>query len=324
MMNASARFKVKPMPVGAEIVGLDLNVAIDEMTRAALYAAWLEHGILLFRQGQVTTAQHMALSRCFGDLEKHPMPEIWAEGEPYLIELGGSKRGPAYMYNGDQLRLGRLPWHRDTAYTVDICKGAILRLVEVPDEDGETLFADSQKAYEQLPEKLKRRVENLEFKATLRIGPLQQSGPGATWYSVRPPLQDEYPIETPDIGMETIQRYPAVVHPVVIKHPETGKKCLYPSPTYVDEFIGLNEVESDMLLAEIVGYLTDPANVYAHRWQMNDMMLWDNRRFLHAAYGFHPRYQRKGLRTTLAGSLKSGRYYQTQAANFVPAANIAD
>ncbi|WP_028226376.1 TauD/TfdA dioxygenase family protein [Paraburkholderia ferrariae] len=320
-------FSVKPMRVGAEIVGLDLEKPISDATRAALYATWLEHGILLFREAVKTNAQHLALSRCFGKLEMHPMPEIRAKDEPYLIELGGSRRGSAsaYVYDGDQLREGRLPWHRDTAYTLEICKGALLRLVEVPPKDGETLFADSQKAYDQLPEATKQRIDKLEFKATLRMGPFQQSRPGALWHSVRPATPEEFSGSAQLwAGKEIINRYPSVVHPVVIQHPETGRKSLYISPTYIDTFIGMDQVESDALLAELAGYLADPSNVYAHHWTPNDVMLWDNRRFLHAAMGFDPQYHRTGLRTTLAGALRSGRYFAKPAEDFLPAANIND
>ena len=326
-MATNTEFAVRPMQVGAEIVGLDITRSLTEAARAALYAAWLEHGILLFRNDRPpTTEQHFALSRCFGELERHPMPEIWAEGEPYLIELGGknSNRGVAKVYDDDKLRLGVLPWHRDTAYTVDICKGALLRMTEVPPEDGETLFADSQKAYEAMPLELRRRVDSLEFKATLRIGPFTQSGPGAIWKKVRPATREEFPVDSEETGMNALSRYPSVIHPVVITHPESGRKCLFPSPTYVDEFIGLSKTDSDALLIELCRHLFDPRHVYTHRWKAHDMMLWDNRRMLHAAAGYKPAYTRTGLRTTLAGAMKTGRYFNAQAKDFVPPPQMLD
>ena len=319
-------FSIKVLPVGAEIWGLDASQPIGEATRKALYQAWLQNGILIFKETPVTNAQHLALSRCFGEIEKHPMQQLWADEEPYLMELGGKNTvTPAFVYNGTELRTGRLPYHRDTGYIPEICKGAMLRFVELPDEDGETCFADTQKAYDTLPAALKQRIENLEFKATLRIGAFSQSGPGATWQTVRAPTNEEWPhapVRMP--GADVMHQYPSVVHPVVIRHPETGCKSVYFSPTYVDEFLGVDRYEGEILLAELVGYMLDTRVTYTHKWNFNELIIWDNRRMLHGALGYHPKYTRRGLRTTLKETLHSGRYYAPQKNDFKPAELIAD
>jgi taurine dioxygenase len=326
MMNTKVGFTVRPLKVGAQIIGLDLSGSIAERTQRALYEVWLQYGVLVFRDTGSSIEQHLALSRCFGELETHPMPEIWVKDQPYLIELGGTKRGPAYVFDGDQVRIGRLPWHRDTAYTIEICKGAMLRMLEVPGEDGETLFADTAAAYDGLSEAMKRRIEKLEFKATLRIGPIDQSGLGAIWKTVRPATTAENPggKTAENINADVMARYPSVIHPMVIPHPESGRICLYPSPTYVDEIIGMPKAEGDALMSEIVAHMTDERYCYAHSWKVNDMVVWDNRRFLHAAPGYKPQFTRTGYRTTLAGSLKSGRPYSPETAGYTPIPNMAD
>jgi len=122
---------IRPMAVGAEVLGLAPGREQDPAVRKMLYDAWLAHGILLFRNVE-TIEHHLALSRVFGELELHPLPFMRASYEPLLMEMGGDKRGQAYVYDETDMRLGRIPWHRDTAYTVDICKGAMLRMLEVP------------------------------------------------------------------------------------------------------------------------------------------------------------------------------------------------
>ncbi len=314
-MSDEFGFAVKPLNVGAEIVGLDLTRPFAEHTRAALYSAWLDYGILLFRNTNATQEQHLALSRCFGELEMHPIPEIRVKEQPLLIELGGTKRGRAYIYDEKDMRIGVLPWHRDTAYTVECSKGAILRLVDVPPEGGETMFSDTANAYDGLPEALRKRIDTLEYKATLRIGPLAQSGPGSFWKSVRVPTEKELPNNLPEhhrTDEQSLARYPSVILPAVITHPESGRKCIFPSPSYVDEFLGLSKSESEALLWELTNHMTDGKYVYVHKWALGDMILWDNRRFMHAAAGYHPRYTRRAFRTTLAGSLKVGRYHDKQ------------
>jgi taurine dioxygenase len=311
------QFSIRRMPVGAEIVGLPAGSESDSDIKSALYKAWLDHGILLFTN-VASAAQHLALSRCFGELEIHPFPEARAEEDPLFIELGGKKTTPAFLYDGVELRVNRIPWHRDTAYTPDICKGAMLRMLEVPSVEGETLFADTAMAYDDLSADVKTRLERLEYKATLRLGTLDQTRPGALWKVAREATQEE----APDGGGKQIygstaqSRYPPVVHPAVLVHPESGRQCIFLSPTYVDCFLGMEQSESDELLEYLVEHMIQPRYVYKHRWSVNDAIVWDNRRMMHAAVGNKIGDRRRGLRTTLAGQLRTGRYYERSATAF--------
>jgi taurine dioxygenase len=303
--------EVVPMPVGAEVTGLRFETPIPDPVKQALYAAWLEFGILVFRNVD-SADRHIELSRCFGELEIHPFPEARAAEDPLFIEIGGAKQAPALMYDETDLRVNRIPWHRDTAYTPGICKGAILRMLETPPVEGETLFADTAMAYDDLPEDMKARLERLEYKATLRLGNLDQTRPGALWKTAREPTPQEDPHHAPQriYGAEAVARYPSVIHPAVLTHPESGRKCIFLSPTYVDAFLGMTQAQSDALLVRLVEHQTQPRYVYKHHWAPNDAILWDNRRFMHAAVGNRPGDRRRGLRTTLAGQLYTGRYYE--------------
>jgi taurine dioxygenase len=304
---------IVPLAVGAEVSGLAPGSEGGPAVRAALYAAWLEYGFLLFRDVD-SIERHLALSRCFGELEIHPMPEVQSKLNPFLIDIGGAKRNAAYVYDERDLRINRLAWHRDTAYTPDICKGAMLRMVEVPLNEGETMIADTARAYDDLPVDVKARLEGLEYQATLRLGPIKQSGPGAFWQSVRPATREEDP-DSPgseDVP-EVLARYPAVVHPAVLTHPESGRKCIFLSPTYVDGFLGMTQAASDELLRFLTDHMLQSRYVYKHRWSKNDALLWDNRRCMHAGMGNRPGELRWGLRTTLAGSLRTGRFLDAGA-----------
>jgi taurine dioxygenase len=308
------QFSVRSMVVGAEIIGLPVGGESDPGIQEALYAAWLEHGILLFRDID-STVRHLALSRCFGELEIHPFPEARAEENPLFIELGGRKTTPAFLYDGADLRVNRIPWHRDTAYTPDICKGAMLRMLEAPPVEGETLFADTAMAYEDLPAHVKARLEGLEYRASLRLGTLEQTRPGALWETAREATQEEDPYagrQTP-YDATAQSRYPSVVHPAVLVHPESGRKCIFLSPTYVDFFLGMSQSESDELLQYLVRHMVQARYVYKHHWSVNDAIVWDNRRMMHAAVGNKPGDRRRGLRTTLAGQLRTGRYFEESA-----------
>jgi len=298
--------------VGAEVLGLDAGREHDPQVRAALYHAWLEHGVLLFKNVD-SIERHLEISRCFGELEIHPFPAVRSELNPLLIEIGGKKRARAYVFDGSDIRINRIGWHRDTAYTPDICKGAMLRMVEVPRTEGETLFADTANAYDDLPAEVKARLEGLEYRATLRLDPVAQTRPGAFWSTARVATDAEDPQGPAADAFSSGGQadYPSVVHPVVITHPESGRKCIFISPTYVDHFLGMDASESDELHRYLMAHMVQPRYVYQHRWVKNEAIVWDNRRFLHAARGNLVNEMRWGLRTTLAGPLRTGRYFES-------------
>ena len=183
--------------------------------------------------------------------------------------------------------------------------------------EGETLLADMALAWDDLPAAMKQRLEGLEYKATLRRSPVEQSRPGAFWKTARPATEQEAPGRTEaegDDGAAIAALYPSVVHPAMLTHPDTGRKCLFLSPTYVDCFLGMSQAESDELLRELVEHMLNPRYVYRHSWSVNDAVLWDNRRFMHAAQGNRLGEARFGLRTTLAGPIRTGRYFDEDAA----------
>jgi taurine dioxygenase len=192
----------------------------------------------------------------------------------------------------------------------------MLRMLEVPEQDGETLLADTAMAWDDLSIDLNNTLESLEFKATIRTAHLKTVGhPGLLWDSVRLADEDAFPGNTERSARDGAidARYPSEIHPAVLTHPESGRKCLFLSPTYVDFFLGMDRAESDALLWGLTRHMLQPKYVYRHRWRVNDAILWDNRRFMHAGMGNRPGEPRFGLRTTLAGPLRTGRYFDESA-----------
>jgi taurine dioxygenase len=302
-------FSIRPLPVGAEIVGLARESEAEPGVRRDLYDAWLRYGVLLFR-GVDSIERHLSISQCFGELEIHPVPEFRFEQNPYLVELGGPTRAAAYVYDSD-VRVVRIPWHRDTAFTPDVCKGAMLRMLEVPTHAGETMLSDTAMAYDSLPASMKARLEGLEYKATLRTDPLGQTPPGAFWTTVRLATEEEDPEVTSRRKLSNSTRYPSVVQPALLTHPESGRKCIFLDPKDFNFFLGMEQGESDELLRYLVDHMVQPKYVYKHKWAVNDAILWDNRRCMHAACGYRPDESRYGQRTTLAGPVRTGRYFDT-------------
>lgn len=303
-------FTITPLdPVGAEIVGLGGIESFDAGTARALNEAWWQYGVLMFR-GIATNEAHIALSRCFGEIEIHPLPELRAPENPFFFPLGG-ERVAALVFDERDVLVNRIPWHRDTAYTPTMCMGSVLRMVEVPEVEGETLLGDTAAAWDALPEAMQRRLEHLEFHATISNGAVEHTGAGAWWSTVRDPRDDEFPegvVPFRPGAYPDKSRFPPVIMPATFTHPESGRKCLFISPMNIDHFLDMDAVESDALIAELAAHMTSERFVYRHRWSVDDAVIWDNRRFIHAAFGNRPGLKRRGLRTTLATRFEVARY----------------
>jgi len=308
------------MAVGAEVKDFAPGMEADPEVQAALYNAWLKYGFLVFHNVD-SIDRHIEISRCFGELEIHPVPEVRFEENPYLIELGAPASGgrdslPAYVFDDNDIRVNRIAWHRDTAYTPDICKGAMLRMLEVPEHEGETMLADTAMAWDDLSADLKSQLDTLEYKSTIRTDHLDTVGhPGIFWSTARAASEEEDPgSEDKRAALSVIgTRYPSVIQPAVLIHPESDRKCIFLSPTYVDYFIGLDSKQSDELLWQLTEHMLKPKYVYKHKWRTNDAIVWDNRRCMHAGLGNLPEEPRYGLRTTLSGPTRTGRYFDPEA-----------
>lgn len=312
MITSSFRLQ-QISPIGAEVLDIDRTATADAGKAIDLNDAWLKYGLLLFRNVE-DAEQQLELSRCFGELEIHPVPEARDSENPYFIEIGGSHTPRPYIFDEQNLLSGKLSWHRDTAYSPAIAKGAMLRMVEMPASMGETLFADTALAYDGLSDSMKRRLEGLEYVAVFRNSSID-GGKGATWSTAREPTAEEFPSgETGPRNWPDPTKYPHVIHPAVITHPESSRKCIYLSPTHAEHFLGMDRSESDDLMAELVQHMTNEQYVYKHSWQRNDAIVWDNRRIIHSASGNSPYESRRGLRTTLADTLKVSRYLDPQTA----------
>ncbi len=256
--TGSEPFGVRPLApaLGAEIVGVDLARGVDDAVFAAIYAAFLEHQVLLFAEQDLPPARQVEFGRRFGTLQVHVMNQYHASEHPELYRL--SNVGPDGKLTGRYPDRGTLAWHTDTTGHVTILYAEV-----VPEHGGETHFCDMYGAYERLSAAWKARiadlraVHNLDFSRTRRHG------------------------EEP---MSEAQRkaVPPVDHPVVRTHPDTGRRCLFLGD-HAEYILGMPYEEGRALIEELNAMAVQPDLVYAHRWQPGQLILWDNRCLLHRA-----------------------------------------
>lgn len=312
----SETFSIEPLgkACGVCVRGFDVNLPLNDAERAALYELYLEHGLILFRDQELTPEQHIAFSRVFGDLDVHPVERIRLAGHPEIIELNYSKLAKP----GERSEtVGKIVWHSDLTYTVRPSKGALLYARSVPPEGGDTCFADTAAAYDGLSPTMKQRIDGLEVTHIASRGLQGDEGlsedmkrriagleviPGAR--EAKTASGDAQVGANKELNAAA---FPFVVHPVAVRHPESGRLALNVGPNYARRIVGLPEEESDALLRELVAEATSPRCTYLHKWRKGDLVLWDNWRTMHMAPGYNARYERVMHRTTLRSEHLMGR-----------------
>jgi taurine dioxygenase len=270
------RFSVVPVTptIGAEIGDIDLREPLDDETFAQLHRALLEWKVLFFRGQHLDAVQHEALGRYWGALEWHPFASPTQPGQ--------DERSKVVRLAKDDKAVGRENvWHSDVTWRECPSLGSILRAVEVPDVGGDTLWADMGAAFDCLDDDLKARIDGLTA------------------------VHDWW--DTFGRGMSTEERearrpdFPAVEHPVVRSHPETGRKTLYVNAAFTQHVVGLDPDESADLLELLYAQATYPEHQCRFRWRAGDIAFWDNRSTQHYASSDYFPQRRLMERITIIG-----------------------
>jgi len=269
-------------PLGVEVCDIDVSRPLSEQSFGEIYRAFLDHGILLFRNQRVTREQHIEFSRRFGELDRHDaLPRDRHPDYPELLMVTNEPKP-----NGepsDTKYTGR-QWHSDMSFTTAPSLGSVLRSIAVPEVGGDTLFANMYAAYDALSAGMKELIADLHgihMSGTRKIANTRTGVPRAE---------------------EQKRLNPPVAQPVVRVHPETGRKALYIGEK-VSRFDGTTEEESRPLIDYLVRHATRPEFVYRHQWRANDILAWDNRCTMHQALGdFDETQMRHMERTTVLGT----------------------
>jgi len=259
--------------IGAIVHGVDMGKPVGEVVRAELYQALLDHKVIFFRDQDISTEQHIAFSRLFGDLEVHPFTSNKsASPEVICITHDKNSRGKENA------------WHSDVTWREEPSLGSLLRAIEVPDVGGDTLFADMEAAYEHLSQTLK---DSLEGKTALH-----------DFTHFRRRFQKEGKQEEL-AALE--RRYPNPEHPVIRTHPDTGRKSIYVNIGFTRHIVGMQRDESDKLLKYLYSRAAIPEYQCRFRWQKNSVAFWDNRSCQHYATSDYWPEVRQMERVTVVG-----------------------
>jgi taurine dioxygenase len=258
--------------IGAKIRGLDLSKPLSEPQEKDLRRALSDWLLLVFRDQHLTREQHKELGRRFGRLHVHPMHKGGHRGtDPEILPVKTTAKSPYTAGDG---------WHTDVTCDEIPPLGSMLYITETPEcGGGDTLFADMYLAYELLSDPMKRFLDGL---TAIHDGAL--------------PYVGGYKTTPPEGG------YPRSEHPVVTRHPETGRKVLYVNGGFTSHIVGLSRAESRAILDMLYRHIDSTPKLYCRvEWEPNTLTFWDNRCTQHhAVWDYYP-HSRYGERVSILG-----------------------
>jgi taurine dioxygenase len=274
-------------PLGAEIKHIDLSQDNSEEERKAIFDAYIDRSVLLFRDQRLSYDDLLRLREYFGPA---------CETVNQLLGLGRKKYYTDdiptditiisnIVDNGRQvgsLGSSELSWHSDSSFTEVPISASLLHAVEVPNEGGETAFLNMYQAYDDLPEDLRKQAE----------GKLCNQSQTHSPNGVKRPEYKE---------VTDVRDCPGVKHPLVRIHPTTKKKCLYLGLRQNAYVIGLSVDESEELLDRLWAHACQDKYVWEHKWRVGDLVVWDNRCTMHHRKAFPDNARRLMHKSITAG-----------------------
>ena len=299
--NTLASFRVVPSggPLAAEIQGVDFALPVPEDVKEALRKAWADHMVLLFRGQEIDDDHLLAASGVFGPphdaaSRKYHLGVGQKVDDSYLVSKHPSitiisnldASGKPVMDNGG-LGSYEVVWHTDNSYVKVPPAGSMLYSLEIPGEGGggDTSFSNQYRAYDELPDDLKRAIEG-----KYQVHDSSRNSAGVLRPGVKLPTKPEE-VEGP-------------THPLVRVHPVTGKRALYLGRRRVwpsNYVVGIPNDESERLLDRLWAHASQPRYAWTHKWQVGDIVLWDNRCCMHYRTEIDVTQRRVMHRTTIKG-----------------------
>ncbi|WP_425842010.1 TauD/TfdA dioxygenase family protein [Streptomyces fractus] len=256
--------------IGAEISGVDLSRPLSAELREELNRALLEWKVLFFRGQHLSSESQREFARNWGELETNP-----------LLERGDSEDVVRFDKGAGGVPSYENVWHTDVTFRERPALGAVLQLREVPPFGGDTMWADMAAAYDNLSDEVKARIEGAEAEHDFLPGFRRFYGPErlAQWQ----------------------ESFPPVIHPVVRRHPETGRRMLFVNTSFTTRILGMERAESDRLLRLLYQQAHVPEFQVRFRWQPGDIAFWDNRATQHYAVADYGDARRVAERVAIAG-----------------------
>lgn len=249
---------------GVEVLDFDAQNISNE-TKQSIKLLFENHQLVLIRNAGVDEEQHLALVKAVGPIST--ADEIMKDGRQFTYISN--------VHTDGRVPNGELFYHSDHMFLDTPLKGISLYSIEAPKHGGETRFINAAKAYQDMPEDLKKRIEGLSARHV---------------YDYNANRGDQRPDPT-----KLSEKTDVAVYPLVWRHPESGTPILYISRLFTTEVLGLSRADSNQLLDDLFAYLDTIGDEYVHKWESGDLIIWDNLHLQHARNDF-PHTERRALR----------------------------
>ena len=275
MSTSGLRVSRTSTAVGAEIRDVDLRRLTDEQFEQ-IREIFLDAGVIFFRDQTLTPEDHIAFARRWGPINVNRFFNP-VDGYPEIAEV---LKEPEQKINigGD--------WHTDHSYDTDPAMGSILYAIDVPETGGDTLFASMGAAFDALSPDFQKMLEGLTALHSSRHV-FGAQGLAAQANGER--------VSNPELATQDVE------HPVVIRHPDSGRRCLYVNPGFTRHIIGWSPTESEALLQFLYRHASHPQFATRFSWQPGSVAMWDNRATWHNAVNDYQGQRRYMHRITVAG-----------------------
>jgi taurine dioxygenase len=268
--------------MGAEVSGVDLSRPLSDAVFDEVRNALHQHHVLAFRGQQLKPADFHRFASRFGPPEPHVLDQFHHPEISDILVLSN------VIENGKPLGLadGGTYWHSDYSYLEIPARATLLLSLQVPKRGGDTLFADQEQAYHDLPAQTKARIQGM---VTLNVYGNRDDLDPASRTSAYAPTQEQKDRR----GAHLIR------HPLVRRHPYTGRKALYAVSGTSYAIEGMPEAEGLALLRELAAHSTQPKYQHRMKYGVGDLVVWDNASVLHSATLTDPADPRTLLRITV-------------------------
>lgn len=270
-----------------EVTGIDLTKPLSTESVNAIHDGMDEYAVLFFRAQPLTADEQLAFSKQLGEIEHAIGTSLRDDKDARLpttfADVSNLDRDERPFDINDRRRLfaiGNRLWHSDSSFKVIPAKYSILHAISIPSRGGNTEFAHMPSAYDALDEEIKGEIDDLICEHS-QIFSRQQVG-------------------FTELTKEEIERFEPVRQRLIRRHPKTGRKSLYLS-SHAGRIDGLSVPDAKLLLLDLVNHATQKKFVYIHKWQMGDLVMWDNRQTMHRVRPFPVNEPRDMRRTTIVG-----------------------
>ncbi|CAN0503769.1 unnamed protein product [Laminaria digitata] len=265
--------------LGARVDAIDLSQPIDDDLAVALQTALTDHLVLVFPGQTLSEDDQIRFAGAFGEVSRHLRPdELRNRDEPavnpaVMMVTNARKDGKPVGYLPD----GEIFYHTDSCFMEMPQRAVCLYGMAVPDTGGDTIFASACRMYDTLPDHLRARLTGRNAVNCFEFG----------------------------VSVKKVEKFdrasnPHASHPAIGIDPRDGRRFLYVNELMTEEIDGLTDAENRETLDAVFAHIRNSPDHYRHRWQVGDLVLWDNRRALHARTDFPPDQLRKLRRVPVA------------------------